>query len=176
MTRAGGRADATGRGRARVWRSFAERAVLLTLVWLVLTGGDPGLLPMTAAIVGAAAYVSLVFMPPGSVHLSARGIVRFVPLFVSHSIHGGLDVARRAIREPHVPNAGVITFTTSLRGDVPRYFFAAVIGLFPGSLVVEIEGDGLRIHTLDRLDDHERRLGELERRVAGVFGEDADRA
>lgn len=172
MTGAGGRTDAAGRGGVRLRRTLAARVALLALVWLVLTGGDPGFLPMTAVIVGAAACVSLVLVPPGSVRLSARGIIRFIPLFVSHSVHGGFDVARRAIREPHAPNAGVVTYTTSLRGDVPRYFFAAVIGLFPGSLVVEIEGDWLRIHTLDRNDDHAGRLAELERRVAGVFGED----
>jgi len=157
--------------RARGGRPFALRIVIAAATWIVVTTGSLHSPVLAAIVILASALASLTAIPPGSVRLSPVGIVRFLPLFIAYSARGGFDVARLAFFRPQVPAAGTLTFVTTLNDEVARYFFVAVIGSFPGSLVIAVDGQRITIHALDRGTDVAGRLRVLERRVAVMFGE-----
>jgi multicomponent Na+:H+ antiporter subunit E len=146
------------------------RLVLFAAGWLVLTGDIASVGPIGAAVVALAAAASLWLQPPGSLRWHAAGLVRFVPYFLSQSWRGGLDVAARALlaRRPLAP--GLVDYRVSLPEGPARRFFAAAIGLLPGTLTTELEGDRLTVHALDRRLPVATMLQELEDRTAALFG------
>ncbi len=145
------------------------RLAIMAALWMVLTGGQTGYWQLSVIVVVMAAFVSLRSAPPGGFRLRPVGTIRFAQYFLVYSARAGVDVAVLAFRRPGVPEAGTINFTTSLPVGVPRFFFVATIGLFPGSLGVSLEGDRVRVHVLDRSVDVEAQLRLLECRVADMF-------
>jgi multicomponent Na+:H+ antiporter subunit E len=142
----------------------------MALGWMVLTGGSRDNWTLAAIVVVAAAYVSLLSVPVGSFRLTAGGILRFLRYFLLYSARAGVDVAIRAFRRPDVPDAGTFNYTTTLPEGITRRFFVASIALFPGSLGVDLDGDRVRAHVLDRSAEVEAQFRALERRVADLFG------
>jgi multicomponent Na+:H+ antiporter subunit E len=122
--------------------------------------------------VGGAVAASLLLVPPGS-GVTMGGLLRFVPYFVVHSLRGGFDVARRALH-PRLPiDPGYHDHPLRLPDGAARTFFAALVGLLPGTLGVEIREGRLRVHVLDRKMPTAGTLRELEERVADLFGVEA---
>jgi multicomponent Na+:H+ antiporter subunit E len=143
-------------------------AALLLAIWWSLTDGDTG--PLIAgvpfAFLGAAIWSLLGGPPP----VSLRGIAVFVPFFAWESLQSGLDVALRVFN-PRLPIApAFLVVPLRLPESASRTFMAGALNLLPGTLSVEIKADVLEVHVLDANGGVVRKLGALEKKVAGVFG------
>jgi len=154
--------------------SFATRGLMLSFVWLLLSGsGGAGALLTGVGVVAAATVASLRIAPPTpGRRLHLRGTARFVPYFVWHSLRGGADVALRALH-PRLPlEPRLETFAMGLEGSSARTFFVNVVSLLPGTLSVDVTGgDRLLVHVIGGGGAAEERLRTLERRVGDIFGE-----
>lgn len=155
---------------ARGWRSIALRAAILAAGWWTLTGGRVTGAPFGAVVVGIALVVSLALPSIGAPRWRPGGLVRFAGVFLIGSVHGGVDVARRAFA-PSLPVApDLLTYEVRLPAGPPTFLFASALSLMPGTSSVTLDGRSLVIHTLvsgpQVLGDIER----LEQAIAGAVG------
>ncbi len=148
------------------------RLSLLAALWWLLTGGDARSWLVGAPVVLAATALSLHLRPARSWRWRLAGVLPMGWFFLRESVRGGFDVARRAIHPGLPVNPGVLRFDTRLPDGSPRLFFAGVISLLPGTLVLDLEENALRIHVLNIGREVEPQLEALEHRVAALFGID----
>lgn len=146
------------------------RGALFAALWWLLNGGDVRSWVVGGPVVLAATALSLRLRPEQSWRWRLAGVLPMAWFFLRESVRGGFDVARRALR-PSLPlNPGVLRFSTRLPAGSSRLFFAGLISLLPGTLVLCLEEDALQIHALDAGPGVDTELRALERRVAALFG------
>jgi multicomponent Na+:H+ antiporter subunit E len=131
-------------------RRFFLRILFFSSVWFALTGVD-----ITSWVVGVPAVLiasglSLMLAPPSQYRISLVGVCRFIPFFLRQSLHGGIDVMRRALSFRQLLDPGLVSYTTFLPEGSARILFANTISLLPGTLSAELDGNSVTIHTLDR--------------------------
>jgi multicomponent Na+:H+ antiporter subunit E len=137
--------DRSGGGAAAI-----ARALAFLLLWLVLAGFHPGDLPAIVLAVGAATWVSLHLLPPGTRRVSLLGIVWIALRFPYQSVVAGVDVAVRALALQVKLRPGFVTVPLRLPQGTARDGFLALSSLMPGTLPLGAEADGrLLVHCLD---------------------------
>lgn len=147
-----------------------RRAAVYAAFWWLLNGGDARSWVVGVPVVLAAAALSLRLRAERAWCWRLAGAPPMAWFFLSQSVRGGFDVARRALH-PNLPlNPGVLRVSTTLPLGAPRWFFAGISGLLPGTLVLGFEDDALHVHVLDAGPGAEPQLRALERRVAALFG------
>jgi multicomponent Na+:H+ antiporter subunit E len=153
--------------------SLVSRALVFTVLWVLLSKNGWQDWPLAVAVVAAATASSLALWPAGERVWRWRPLLGFAPFFLRESLVGGVDVARRAFspRMPLQPELREIPLR--LRGEGARVFFAWTVSLLPGTASVRLGEDRLRIHVLDARLPSGRKVRELEDRVAALFGERA---
>jgi len=140
------------------------------LVWWVLaTPREDAWIPGGIALVLAVALHLGLGGSRGS-RVSMLALLRFAPWFLQQSLRGGTDVARRAF-SPSLPlDPAFVLYRIRLPDEGARIFFTNSISLLPGTFSARIEGSELCVHLLADSPDVVKKLGELEERVADVFG------
>jgi len=150
------------------FRSGGLRAVLFALIWWALSGGVLNSWLIGMPVVMLATWVSVVLQP--SYTWSLIGFVRFIPFFLWHSLHGGVDVARRALH-PRLPiSPEIYEHLWQLPPGLPRVFMANTVSLLPGTLSAELGEERLCVHILDKTGGFAAELSTIEAHVASVFG------
>jgi len=148
-------------------RSGSVRAVLFALIWWILTGSVLNSWLIGVPVVMLATSVSMVIQPPST--WSAIGLVRFIPFFLWHSLHGGVDVARRALH-PRLPiSPQIVEHRWRLPPGLPRVFMANTVSLLPGTLSAELDEKRLCVHVLDKTGVFAAQLSNVEAHVSRVF-------
>jgi multicomponent Na+:H+ antiporter subunit E len=146
------------------------RVALFAVLWLVLTEGDPRGLPLAVLAVLVAAAVSLRLLPVGTVRWRRTGVWGMIVFFVRESIHGGIDVARRAL-DPRLPiDPGFVDHRIRLPQGASRVLFVCSVSLLPGTLSTRLSDDTLRIHVLHRALRAERTIRGLEEHIGEALG------
>lgn len=93
-----------------------------------------------------------------------------VAFFLLTSLRGGTDVAWRALH-PRLPiDPALLRHPLRLPEGTGRTFLVNALSLLPGTVVVDVEGATLVVHTLADRRRAAAGLVALERRVAAVFG------
>lgn len=150
--------------------SIGVRIVLFAILWWVLSEGrmDSWYIGIPAVVL--ASWASLALMPGFS--LSLRGLLRFIPFFLWHSLRGGIDVAWRALHPRLLVSPGMVEYRWRLPPGLPQVFMASTVSLLPGTLSAELDETCLHIHALDITDDISSELLIIEERVADLFALD----
>lgn len=126
-----------------------KRFLFLALIWLALTGADPGGLAIGVVAAAAGAWLSLRLLPPAPQGVSLIRLTRMFPGFVWRSVLGGIDVAWRALH-PRMPmKPGWIVLSTALPEGGARVALGGEFSLLPGTLVAGSRDGMLLIHCLD---------------------------
>ncbi|RFA09188.1 Na+/H+ antiporter subunit E [Subtercola boreus] len=137
--------------RARVLSGLIP-FVGLVLLWMLLWGQFTWLALATGVLL--ASLVSIVFYLP-AVRLSGRfDLVRAVVLLavlLFDIVRASLQVAWSAIRPRYTPSNAIIAVPLVTRSDLIMTFTAVMVGLVPGSIVLDIDRDSatLHLHTLN---------------------------
>ena len=156
--------------RTQAVRWFAAYAAIWSLLWWLISEGDPASWLVGFPTVLAAAGVSLWLAPVSAWQWKIRGVIPFAWYFGRASLEGGVDVAWRALH-PRLPIApGMIEYRTRLPQGTARVFFANALSLCPGTVSALMRDDRLTIHVLDLRQPVIARLGDLEQTVAVLFG------
>lgn len=161
------------RGAGKTWRGAVLRALLLAGGWWTLIEGDPSGFAFGVPVVAAATLASLALRAPHAPNWRPLGLLRLARYFLTGSILGGLDVARRAF-SPRLPLAPcVVRHPMQLSPGPARSLFMGMLSLMPGTLSVDLDGHDLAVHVLvDGGETLRRKLEALEVRVADAFGID----
>lgn len=149
-------------------RAAVIRLLLFVVLWVVLTEGRAHGWGVASLAIGSATIASLSLRGPEP-RWSIRGLLRFIPFFLLQSVRGGVDVALRAFHPALPIDPGVEEFRSRLPTARQRAALAAVIGLFPGTLAVRLDGERLSVHSLNRRLPVGDAVREVEARLANLF-------
>lgn len=153
-------------------RGILVRTSLLAAGWWILAAGDPRALGFGVPVVLAALVASLALPSPASPGWRALGLLRFAWVFITGSVRGGIDVARRALARRVRIAPEIIAYTLRLPEGPARSLFVGTVNLMPGTVSLAVDGRRLRIHALaGDFPALARQFELLERRVAGALGE-----
>lgn len=142
--------------------------------WLVLSGHYDAL-HMGAGVV-CAGLVSLASSDLFTFGTGARSSFRigrfvlYIPWLLWEILQGSLHVTSLVLR-PSGIRSRVIRFRTHLQNQVAKVVLANSITLTPGTVTVDIEDDLFTVHALSDTAAESLLGGDMERRVAWVFGE-----
>ncbi len=143
-------------------------AAFAALWWIIVQGrADAWIIGLPA--VTLAALASFSFSSDALPRLSAIGLFRFIALFISESISGGTDVARRTLSPKVRVQPGFSRYRPNLEDPRARVLFINCISLLPGTLSCGIDGDYVEIHLLDMSQDPVPQLQRIEQVIAGMF-------
>ncbi|MGC9456829.1 MAG: Na+/H+ antiporter subunit E [Halothiobacillaceae bacterium] len=161
----------------RLVRRAIPGILLMLLLWTILIsdrGGDPVVAGVFGIVI--ALGVGLLWAarnaPPGAdFHWPA--VPAFLWFFLARSVLGGLDVAARALLPGRRVRPGFLEYQTDLPAGPRRTLFIACIGLLPGTLVVGVRGNRLRIHVLDERMAARADVSALEASIRALRREEA---
>jgi multicomponent Na+:H+ antiporter subunit E len=163
-------------------RRVTRLALMLALLWIVLTGGTVGSWLVGVVAIALGSWVFVVLNPPA---FNAEGprygfrwsaLPPFLAHFLGRSAAAGVDVARRTLARRLDLAPEIITLPTVLPAGAPRLLLAATLSLVPGSLSVELEGDSIVLHVLDRHRDTALAVRGTEQHIARLFPVSVQRA
>lgn len=151
-------------------RRLLAPAVLLVLLWFLLSGGAASSWIVGAPAIAAALVLSRrLAHPPQCWHIEPAGMLRLAVFFVRESVRAGFDVARRvSARRPRI-SPGWVRYPCRLPAGPARGLFVLCINLLPGTLVAAVSEHEVLIHALDATTPVMDEVAALEQRVAGVF-------
>jgi multisubunit Na+/H+ antiporter MnhE subunit len=151
--------------------------VLSLTFYFVLAGGVDTFEVVTGVATAglvAATFRRVTFATPPSPLRSGRRVVRwclYVPYLLWEVAKANLAIAG-IVLHPRLPiDPKLVSYPTSLRGELALTTFANSVTLTPGTLTVDVEDDGsLLVHTLTGDSRADLLEGSLERAVQFVFG------
>lgn len=142
--------------------------------WLVLSGHFDAL--HVGSGIACAALVTL--LSSDLLRLGGAGSFRiarfalYVPWLLREIVQASLHVTWLVLR-PRGIRSRIVRFRTHLRSELARVMLGNSITLTPGTVTVDIDGDQFIVHALSDTAADALLDGDMERRVAWVFGEDA---
>lgn len=165
----GPRAVRTG----RVAVAALARAALLAVGWWALAEGDAATAGYGAVVVPLVTAASFALVPASGRPLRplrrTPPALRLAGWFLWRAVLGGVDVALRALRTPVDTDPVVLEHRLTLPPGAPRVLCANLCTLMPGALSVDLRGDVLVLHVLDRRMPARAQVDELQRRIAAVL-------
>ena len=102
--------------------------------------------------------------------ISLTGLFGFVVLFLLESIRGGFDVALRTLSPNLRIQPGFKRYQLHTSNPAARVLLVNCIGLLPGTLAADLDGDVAQLHLLDSDVNPEPQLHRLERAIARLYG------
>jgi multicomponent Na+:H+ antiporter subunit E len=149
---------------------LAERFVAFTVLWWVLSEGEPSSWLFGIPFASLASFASLRLTPARGWRLRPAGALRFLFFFAYQSFIGGVDVAWRAIR-PSLPiTPAFVSYPVRLPTESARVLLADTVSLLPGTLSSGFEGDVLVMHVLDHTQPIVDEVRTVEERIADALG------
>jgi multicomponent Na+:H+ antiporter subunit E len=136
-----------GRTSTLLWRGL-----LLAGAWWLLAGDELHSWMIGLPCIVAGVWASAELRGLESSRLSIVGLAQFVPFFLSHSLRGGVDVARRLFQRRMPLQPGLIRYQTQLLQGRGRLVFVNIVSLLPGTtLSVEDELGALEAQVANML-------------------------
>lgn len=151
----------------RVW---LLQAPLFAGLWWVLAEGRTDGWPLGAVAVAAATWASLRLWPAATVPIRLAGLLGFLRFFLWNSIRGGIQVAGMALRGRAALQPGLLELAVTLPPGGARVLLVNALGLMPGTVGVDIDDAGLRLHVLDERLPTVAEVRALEAAIARLFG------
>lgn len=151
-------------------RAALTRGAVLAGVWWALAEGTGTGWGLGVVVVALAVLVSLRLQPPGGLTPRLRAVPGFALWFARHSVLGGVDVARRAVRRPVDIAPAVLVVPLRVPWGWPTVMLADAISLLPGTLAVTVRPGSLELHVLDEKRDVDHDVRMLEDRIARLYG------
>jgi len=129
---------------------LARRGIVLSLLWWVLGEGRADSWGLGAVGIAAALAASAWLLPPRPGRLSWRGVLGFLGYFLVNMTRAGIQVARIALRPRLDLQPALVELALDLPQPGARLLMAGAMGLMPGTVSVDLNGNLLRVHVLDR--------------------------
>lgn len=155
--------------------------ILLFGFWIILSGRFDWFhitLGLISSLLVSLMSADLLFRKErkgGRLAEAGRFITLYLPWIIKEIFLASLHVAFLALRPDmkRLLKPGVIIFNTRLKRNISRTVLANSITLTPGTITVRMVEDVYYVHTLTSMFAAGL-PGEMEKRIAGVFGEEFD--
>ena len=149
---------------------FAWRTLLLAVLWWLITQGrtDAWLVGLPAVMLAALASIALGNERRSG--FSPAALPAFLVLFLRDSVRGGLDVALRTLGPRLRVAPGFRRYRLRVNDPAARVLLINCIGLLPGTLAADLDGNHAELHLLDTGVDPAPQLRQLEQAIARLFG------
>jgi len=154
--------------------------LLLVFVWIAISSSFAVESLATGVLLSAALayFFSRRLKIWGTIRISPLRLLHFVlytGVFLRDLVHANINMMRYVYAPRIRVEPGVIRVKTSLKSPVGRLALVNSVSLTPGSLVIDIEDDGLIVHCLDLTDADPAEVanamvGPLEKHLESVFG------
>ena len=151
-------------------RAILTRGAAFALLWWALAEGRGDGWVLGALAAAAAAWASVVLLPPGGPRIRLAGLSGFAAFFVWTSIRGAVQVARMAMIGRRALEPGTLELPVRLPHGGPRTLLVCALGLMPGTVGIDLAGDTMRLHVLDVRQPLAAELRALEAAIARLFG------
>lgn len=148
---------------------FTKHLIICGVLWWVLAAGTPNSWVVGIPTIVAAAIVLSWLSSSEHPRWSPAGLLRFIPYFIRATVHGGVDVARRALSRRMRLNPGLLRYELRIAPGAARVFFVNTVSLLPGTLSADLREDCLWVHVIDSSQANDTHLRLLEDRVADLF-------
>jgi len=150
-------------------------SVVLAIFWLLLSGFiEPLLLSFGALSVVAVLFIlkrmDKVENEPRQISTSLR-LIRYMPWLIGQIFSSGFHVTKLIWGSPGKVSPAIAKINAK---DVPvssRVLYANSITLTPGTLSVDLEEGEVTVHALHKSSIDELKEGEMEKKIAGIWGE-----
>lgn len=164
--------------RGRNLKNFIGTFVVMFPLWVILSGRfDAFHLTLGVVSCGLVGWLSADLLasslggaPPWPL---IRGYIRYIPWLLLQIFLASLHVLRLVFhpRMMELIDPRIIRFKSRLKSELALVTFANSITLTPGTITVFVNPDGeFRVHAIDRTCA-EALPGDMERKVAAIFGE-----
>lgn len=154
--------------RATLTDIVITTAILAGLWWLIVQGrADAWLVGLPAVALASLASIRMGSQPLS--RLSLIGLFAFLGLFLRESVRGGIDVARRTLGPALLIEPDFHKYHLRISHPAARVLLINCIGLLPGTLAADIDGDHAELHLLDTGVNPDPQLQQLEQAVARLF-------
>lgn len=154
-------------------RAGLIRFALLLLLWVAIAGVDALGMAVGIAAAAAAAWVSLVLLPPSGLRPRPGALAMLLLRFPAQALRAGVEVARIALDPRRRPAPATIAWTPRLPPGAARDAFLAYASLLPGTLPAgDMPGGAVAIHALDGAAGVAAAMTEEEARFIRAFGLD----
>ena len=144
-------------------------AILAGLWWIIVQGQTDAWLVGLPAVV-LAALASLRLGGHTLPRLSLGGLLGFLGLFLRESLAGGVDVARRTLEPRLRVQPGFRRYRLHIQDPLASLLLINCIGLLPGTLAADLDGDHVELHLLDAGENPDPQILRLEQAIARLFG------
>lgn len=147
-----------------------SRLLMFVALWMLLSGNSGWYFGTFCVLL--ATLVS-VLLKPCSLPINWFYLPRFLVFFLSKSVLGGWDVARRALH-PQLPiHPGWMTYTFVCPHPRVHFFLSAMVGLLPGTLTSHYDDSLMYIHALDQNQPWQETVAQLETHLTNLLKEGA---
>ncbi|MCU0919209.1 MAG: Na+/H+ antiporter subunit E [Burkholderiaceae bacterium] len=146
------------------------RVLLFACLWWVLAEGSTDGWLLGGAAVVAAAWTSLRLWPPAPIPIRLAGLPGFLGFFLWNSLRGGIQVAGMALRGRTALQPALIELPVTLPHDGARVLLINTLSLMPGTVGVDMNDAGVRLHVLDERLPIVAETRALEAVIARLFG------
>lgn len=141
--------------------------LIIAFIWMFLNNdsSSPGF--VIGYLVGMVIIVVLRRLWPGELYLvRVWAIIKLLLLFIRELLASSFVLIRQVIRPKLTNRPGIFAYTTELKSDWEITILSCLICLTPGTLTLEVSGDGrtLYIHAMDIED-----VGLLSEQIKGTF-------
>lgn len=140
-------------------------AVLYAGLWLLLSNNQGWAFGSVFVVLAVVCALSASLTLP---QVRWRYVPGFLFFFLSRMLMGGIDVARRTLGKSDVA-PGWAEHPLSDSSAFARLMLSAITGLLPGTLAARIDGDIMRVHTLDTRRDWQSDVALLETHLSRLF-------
>ncbi|WP_185961306.1 Na+/H+ antiporter subunit E [Telmatospirillum sp. J64-1] len=157
--------------RPNLFLAILPRTAFFMLAWVGLTRAEPGALLPGALVVAAVVVLSLRLLPPRPLSLPSVHLLPLAGFAAREAVLGGWDVAWRALLPGQRLDPAMFRYRLRYPHGRSVLPMAYLLSALPGTLTVEVEDGELEIHVLDRGQDVQAMLADLERRLAAALPE-----
>ncbi|MGB5261295.1 MAG: Na+/H+ antiporter subunit E [Gammaproteobacteria bacterium] len=156
--------------RAEALAGIAARVALLAGLWWLIVQGRVDAWVIGLPSVALATFASIQLGNQVLPRWSLTGLPGFIGLFLRESVRGGIDVARRTLGPSLRIQPGFRRYRLHISHPAARVLLINCIGLLPGTLAADLDGDHAELHLLDLTADLDPQLLQLEAAIARLFG------
>ncbi|MDH5562168.1 MAG: Na+/H+ antiporter subunit E [Nitrospirota bacterium] len=157
-------------------KQFMAKGLALFGVWLVLSGRYD----LFHLIIGFIVACGVAWLNTGYSHAAFQQFpwvrsVLYVPWLFLRIVQSSLHLTKLILTRSLPIHPKLISYRSHLQHQGAIVLLANSVTLTPGTITVELNGNHLLVHAIDEVAAEDLTSGRMERKIAGVFQQEAKR-